>query len=51
MKQKMHLRAIKSFNLVFRERFNLSQKFRQPSVRSLALFYFLFSNILIIFSY
>ncbi|MGG0943472.1 hypothetical protein ABE143_14645 [Bacillus subtilis] len=50
MKQKMHLRAVKSFNLVFRERFNLSQKFKQP-VRSLALFYFLFSNILIIFSY
>ncbi len=51
MIQKMHLRAVKSFNLVFRERFNLSQKFRQPSDRSLALFYFLFSNILIIFSY
>ncbi|MCY8201549.1 hypothetical protein MOC25_18125 [Bacillus subtilis] len=51
MKQKMHLRAVISFNLVFRERFNLSQQFRQPSVRSLALFYFLFSNILIIFSY
>ncbi|MGQ9006511.1 hypothetical protein [Bacillus subtilis] len=51
MKQKMHLRPVIRFNLVFRERFNLSQKFRQSSVRSSALFYFLFGNILIIFSY
>ncbi|MBT2184610.1 hypothetical protein KLH89_17880 [Bacillus subtilis] len=51
MKQKMHLRAVIRFNLVFRKHLNLSQKFRQSSVRSLALSYFLFGNILIVFSY